>query len=76
MIQALVGSIIVSVATTSLLIAINVFDNSLQNSKNIQLSSYEKEILLRAGYSNQRELINLTKEMDNHIEELFRENMD
>ncbi|ABX08750.1 hypothetical protein [Prochlorococcus marinus] len=73
MIQSLVGAIIMSMATASLLIAIQVGEGALNNSKRLALSRHEKLIINRAGYSDTQKIKNLKLEIYTHIEQLLED---
>jgi len=50
MIAGLIGTIIASMATASLLIAIRIGDATIKNAGKYPLTSSEKAILINAGY--------------------------
>ena len=52
MISALLGTVIMSAATVSLLVAINISEKSLKNVGKYPLTNQEKDILIQAGFNN------------------------
>ncbi len=74
MIQSLLGVAIMSMAATSLLIAIRIGDNSLDNVKSHPLTSYEKRILQKAGYTGANYIDKLNSEISQHINSLIQQN--
>ena len=64
MISSILGAVIMSAATISMLIAINLANNNLKNSGKYPLTLQEREILTNAGYKlSDIELINQEIEM-------------
>ena len=51
MISALLGTVIMSAATVSLLVAINISEKSLKNVGKDPLTNQEKNILIQAGFN-------------------------
>ena len=49
MINALLGSVIISIATVSLLIAVSLSESAIKSSASRPLSRYEKDMLVEAG---------------------------
>ena len=74
MLQSLLGAVIMSVATASLLIAIKVGDNSLTNTKYYPLTSYERELINKAGYTAKQNIQELNLEIEDHIDYLLEVN--
>ena len=52
MLSALLGSFIMSMATVSLLIAIDLTNKAIDQAGKTPLNDYEKKIILNAGYNN------------------------
>ena len=59
MISSILGAVIMSAATVSMLVAINLGNKALKNAGKYPLTLQEREILTNAGYkSSDMELIN------------------
>ena len=52
MISALLGCVIMSMATVSLLIGIRLGEDAINNAGNYPLTNFEKNTIIKAGYSN------------------------
>ena len=64
-----------SVATTSLLIAIRIGNNSLENVKKYPLTSYEKNLIKDSGYPQLEDINDLTSEIYNDIQEFLNQDI-
>ena len=63
MLSALLGSFIMSMATISLLIAIDLSNKAINQAGKYPLSRHEKEMILNAGY-NKEDIKNLDKDLN------------
>ncbi len=62
MISALIGSVIMSAVTVSMLLAIDITDKALNKVGRYPLTNKEKEILIDAGY-NSLDIENINQEI-------------